>query len=137
MAVRVALLGCPLGHRADVGALGDGLVVDLPAHDRAGFVAVAHERQRGGGEVVVDGAQRLAEQAVHEQALALLELADDADDRRRARGFGERCRRPGGQVGAIEPVQHREARAALQPLCRCLRRRESVVAVDKAVRPPR
>ena len=86
--------------------IGDGLVALAAADDRGRLFAVAHERDRGGGEVVVDGAHIGAQQAVDEGALALLELADDAHDRRRPVQPRARGRRAADEVVTAERPQH-------------------------------
>jgi hypothetical protein len=42
------------------------MIAVAPTDDRARLLAVAHERDRGGREVVVDRAELRAQQAVHE-----------------------------------------------------------------------
>ena len=102
----VAPFGHPSAELGDGDLIGHGLVALAAAHDRGRCLAVAHERDRRGREVVVDGAHIGAQQAVDEGALALLELPDDAHDRRgpvqpRARG-----RRVPDEVLTAERPQH-------------------------------
>ena len=66
-------------------------------------LARAHYRDGRGREIVVDRADRAAEQRVDQGALALLELADDADDGLRARRAAPDRVESLAEVVAVEP----------------------------------
>ena len=97
-----------LGH--PVAELGEGdrtarRVLARAPDDGGGLLAVAHERDRRGRQVVVDRADGLTEQSVDQRALALLELADDGDDRRRTLQPGGGRGDATDQVRPLELVQ--------------------------------
>ena len=87
----------------DVGrrdGLDDELAGLTPPDGGGRSLGVAHDGDRGGREIVVHGTDRTHEQRVDQRALALLELADDADH---GLGPGDPCRdrvEPCGQVVA-------------------------------------
>jgi hypothetical protein len=71
---------------AGVDTLYDGLALGVTAaHHNHRLGCVADHGDDGGGDVVVDRAHRLRQEAVDERRLALLELADHGDDRGRSR----------------------------------------------------
>ncbi len=84
-------------HLRRLGALmlGAGLAYERHARLRAVF----HQRRDGGGDVVVDRADRRVDQRVDELALALLELADDQDADVRVGETGAGGVQPLGEIG--------------------------------------
>ncbi len=68
----------------DRDALDDDALFGAAAHFHEQLFAIAHQGGRRGCDVVVDRADLHAEHGVDQRALALLELADHANDRRRS-----------------------------------------------------
>ena len=73
-------LGDPAAGLVGGDRLHDQLAGLAPANDRSGLARVVDHGHGHRGEVVVDRADVAADERVDQRALALLELADDADD---------------------------------------------------------
>ena len=92
----------PVRHRGRFDRLDDRFATLAAVDGGARRLTVADDRDRGRGEIVVDGAHGTAEQRVDEGALALLELADDTDDGVRPRSPAPDVVEPVGKIVPIE-----------------------------------
>ena len=81
----------------------------LGEHERRRVLAVADARRNGGGDVVVDRADRGVDQRVHQLALALLELTDDDDPDARIEQAVLRLLEPPAEVGAVSAAREGDA----------------------------
>ncbi len=98
----VAALGDPVVQRVDRNRAALVAVAAVATDDSAGLLAVAHECDGGGRQIVVHRAHGLTEESVDERALPLLELADHGDDRRGTLEAGSSRSNPADEVRTLE-----------------------------------